>query len=157
MTPAKFILMLVVIVGVVYGVSFAVQERTRDQRVDPKDSWTSRLGRLFDARQRVDLQKDFAPSANLREGKLVFPVGVLRVELIVTERKGRRVRKAKFENAPQVFSIHYKPSSKDPRAMPLDVKDLGGKKSAELVFFEHGGQLIVTRTLAKLEAAIEIR
>jgi hypothetical protein len=160
MTPAKFIIMLVVVIGVMFGVSFAVQQRTRQQRINPEASWTGALGRMLEKRQQIDLEKDFAPAGSLRDGRLVVPAASSKIVLTVTEANDRKrpIRKAGFSvSGPDRFSLRYEPSSHDSEAVEHNIKDLKPNEEVELIFLRHGGRLTFIRQTAHAPATITVR
>src|SRR6266571_3422852 len=58
MTPARFILILVVIGLVLFGVSLAVRTRLGQGLPHPEDSWASKFNRRFEERQKIDVLRD---------------------------------------------------------------------------------------------------
>jgi len=156
MTPARFLILLAVLVLVLFGVSLAVRSRTGDPRANqPTDSWVSRLNKRFEEGQRIDPEKDF--NSTCRTGRqLVIPkaLGQCTVTVPVTSRSVRRAQLT-LKGADQ-FRLEYRPSPEDAEAVPLKINAFKPDKPVKLVFQKNGGQLTLTRLGLAADSIIKI-
>lgn len=156
MTPGKFILVLVVVGVVLFAVNQALLRRSQTQSSDPEKSWVGRIEGAFDHFQKIDLSKDLQ-SDFLRDGQLELPVNSPVCKVTVRE-SDRGVRRAEFTyTGAGTFRVVYTPSPEDERAVKVDIDDQKPGIPVQLVFLEHGGEIVFTRSAQQSSALFKIR
>jgi len=153
-TPARFLLILGVIVLVLFGVSLAVQNKTQGDLTNPTNSWASRVNAWWSSNQKLDARKEVDPAPS--EGKWLTPAINPRLILEIKRSEDEQtIRKATFGLRPGHFQITYtpRPDEKDaakladPQAVRLDIQKYDPVRGPlTLVFLKHGGKLDIRRT-----------
>jgi len=157
MTPARFVLIVTVIVVILFGVSLTVQnKRQHDQRM-PINSWVNNFNKRFEERQKIDLTRDLQSDC-LREGQLFVPKLRSQCSVRVLTNEDRSVRKAELRlSGPDSFGLRYEPSPADPEAVKLEIEKVNAGQPVKLVFLKHGGTLTIIRKGTLADAVIAIK
>ncbi len=149
MTPGRFILILAVIVVVLFGVSLAMQNRTKNNRTNPTNSWVSQFNKRFEEWQKIKVATDL--ESDCLNGNRLIIVGTTpgtkcTVNVLPSRDKKRSVRKAKLQvSGSDIFAVSYEPSANDPEAVRLAIEKFDSKRALQMVFLKHGGTLTFVR------------
>ena len=156
MTPARFLIILAVVVLVLFGVSLALRSKTGNARDNsPANSWVSGFNKHLEERQKIDPEKDF--SSTCRTGRQLL-VPKLQAQCAVTvTTSSRGVRNAKLTlKSVDKFKLDYIPSSADSEAVSLKIDEFKPNQVIKLVFQKNGGQLTLTRLGVSADAIVTI-
>lgn len=156
MTPARFLILLGVIVLVLFAIALAVQQRSKESDANSTNSWTHRLQSAFAKSQAFDALKDADPTPTGKMWNSSNPAGlgaIASLNLRVKE-GNQKIRRATFKLSPGKFALKYTPSpdekskdkQADPDAVKFDISEFDPDKGPlTLVFLKHGGTLNIVR------------
>ncbi len=158
MTPARFLIILAVVVLVLFGVSLAVRSKTGDARENtPSHSWVSGFNKHLEERQKVDPEKDFSSSCRTGRQLLIPKVQAQCTVTVTVTTSSRGVRNAKMTlKGVDKFKLEYTPSSADAEAVSLKIDEVKPNQTIKLVFQKGGGQLTLTRLGVLADAIVTL-
>jgi hypothetical protein len=155
MTTSRALILLIVLVGILFGLSLALGSRNSGRTVNPADSWFAKLA----GTQRLDFAEVSATN-RWENGQWTIPPGIREACLQINPSKHRQVvRRVKISlSAKSDFKLHFAPQPDkehqgafaDAQATELTIE----KFPLELTVLEHGGALRVTRGDNALSVAV---
>jgi hypothetical protein len=148
MTTSRALILLIVLIGILFGLSLALGSRNSGgaQRVNPADTWLAKLA----GSQQLDFAEVSATN-RWENGHWTIPQGIREACLQINPSKHRQaVRRVKISlNVTSGFTLQFAPQlDKEHQGEFVDAQATElttGKFPVELTVLEHGGVLRVTR------------
>ena len=164
MTPGRFILILVVVVLVAFGVSLALlRKNSRDPQPqsNPTNSWVNDVKTKLMGSQRFNVEKDF--SSTCRQGRLLsLPQGLPTCSATLTNSADKQIKELRLTLiGADAFELHYAPlkngaETVDRGAVSVNLTQFEPNKPLKLIILPHGGKLTLLRKGGLGQATVKL-
>jgi len=162
MTPGRFILILVVVVLVAFGVSLALLRRSSQApKPNPTNSWVSRVKMRLMGSQRFNVEKDF--SSTCRQGRLLtLAQGQPICSASLTNNTDKQMKELTLTLVGAgTFELHYQPLKNgtepvDRGAVSVNLTQFEPNKPLKLLVLPHGGKLTFLRKGGVGQATVKL-